>query len=69
MIAEEFVFDIGHVEQTLGWHPTRTNGEILYAAYDFYVKHKAELTASADALPAHRRPSRLGIIRLLKWIS
>jgi len=69
MIAEEFVFDTSHIEKKLGWHPTRTNGEILYAAYDFYVKHKKELEAAADSLPAHRRKSRLGIINLLKWIS
>ncbi len=69
MIAEEFVFDTHHVEKTLGWHPTKTNGEILYAAYDFYVKHKRQLEETADSLPAHRRKSRMGIIRLLKWIS
>ena len=69
MIAEEFVFDTTHIEQTLGWHPTKTNGEILYAAYDYYVKHKKELEETAESLPAHRRKSRMGIIRLLKWIS
>jgi UDP-glucose 4-epimerase len=67
MIAEEFVFDTTHLEQTLGWRPTKTNGEILYAAYDFYVTHKKEL--EDESLPAHRRKSRMGIIRLLKWIS
>lgn len=69
MIAEEFVFDTHHVEQTLGWRPTKTNGEILYAAYDYYVTHKTQLEAEAASLPAHRRKSRMGIIRLLKWIS
>jgi UDP-glucose 4-epimerase len=69
MIAEEFVFDTKHVERTLGWHPTKTNGEILYAAYDYYVKNKKELESSADSLPAHRRKSKLGIISFLKWIS
>jgi len=69
MIAEEFVFDTSHVEQTLNWHPTKTNGEILFAAYDFYVKHKQELEETADSLPAHRRKSRMGVIRILKWIS
>jgi UDP-glucose 4-epimerase len=69
MIAEEFVFDTAHVEKTLGWQPTKTNGEILYAAYDYYVKHKKELEDTAESLPAHRRKSRMGIIRLLKWIS
>jgi UDP-glucose 4-epimerase len=69
MIAEEFVFDTTHIEQTLGWHPTKANGEILYAAYDYYVKHKQELEDTAESLPAHRRKSRMGVIRLLKWIS
>jgi nucleoside-diphosphate-sugar epimerase len=69
MIAEEFVFDTTRVEKILGWQPTKTNGEILYAAYDYYVKHKAELEATADSLPAHRRKSRMGVIRLLKWVS
>jgi len=69
MIAEGFVFDTSHVESTLNWHPTKTNGEILYAAYDFYVKHKQELEDNAHSLPAHRRKSRMGIIRFLKWFS
>jgi len=69
MIAEEFVFDTTHAERTLNWHPTKTNGEILYSAYEYYVKHKKELEDTAESLPAHRRASRMGIIRLLKWIS
>ena len=69
MIAEEFVFDTSHLEKKIGWQPTKTNGEILYTAYDYYVKHKKELEAEAKYLPAHRRKSRQGVIRLLKWIS
>jgi len=69
MIAEEFVFDTSHVEKTLNWQPTKTNGEILFAAYDFYVKNKKMLEETAASLPAHRRKSRMGVIRILKWIS
>jgi nucleoside-diphosphate-sugar epimerase len=69
MIAEEFVFDTSRLEKTLGWQPTKTNGEVLFAAYDYYNKHKDELEANAAALPAHRRKARMGVIRLLKWIS
>ena len=69
MIAEEFVFDTSHLESTLGWQPTKTNGEILFTAYDYYVKHKDNIEANADSLPAHRRKARMGVIRLLKWIS
>jgi UDP-glucose 4-epimerase len=69
MIAEEFVFDTSHLEKTLGWQPTKTNGEILFTAYDYYVKNKDNIEANADQLPAHRRKARMGVIRLLKWIS
>ena len=69
MIAEEFVFDTSHLEKTLGWQPTKTNGEILFAAYDYYVKNKKRLEDEAESLPAHRRKSRMGVIRILKWIS
>jgi hypothetical protein len=69
MIAEEFVFDTTHVERTLKWQPTKTNGEILFAAYDYYVKHQQQLEETASSLPAHRRKARMGVIRILKWIS
>jgi UDP-glucose 4-epimerase len=69
MIAEEFVFDTSHVETTLDWHPTRNNGEILFEAYDYYVKHKKQLEDTAGSLSAHRRKSHMGVIRILKWIS
>src|ERR1700733_14346428 len=69
MIAEEFVFDTTHVEQTLDWHPTKTQGGSLFAAYDYYVKHQKEREDTAESLPAHRRKSRMGVIRLLKWVS
>ncbi|MEI9999631.1 MAG: NAD(P)-dependent oxidoreductase [Verrucomicrobiota bacterium] len=69
MIAEEFVFNTTHLEKTLGWQPTKTNGECLFAAYAYYEKHKHELEANAASLPAHRRKARMGVIRLLKWIS
>ena len=69
MIAEEFIFDTSHVERTLGWHPTKTNGEILYAAYEYYVRHRKALGASGHFLPAHRRRSHPGVIQVLRWLS
>lgn len=71
MIAEEFVFDTTHLEKTLGWQPSKTNGEILFTAYDYYVKNKDRIGIEAGnaSLPAHRRKARMGVIRLLKWIS
>jgi UDP-glucose 4-epimerase len=69
MIAEEFVFNTTHIKEKLNWRPTKTNGEILYTAYQYYIDNKKYIEEHADTLPAHRKASRLGIIRLLKWIS
>lgn len=69
MIAEEFVFDTNRIKEKLHWTPTKSNGEILFAAYDYYVQNKNFLETSAASLPAHRKASRMGIIKLLKWLS
>jgi UDP-glucose 4-epimerase len=69
MIAEEFVFDTSRIRHTLGWKPTKTNGEILYGAYKHYRDHKVFLDKNAASLPPHQRASRAGIIKLLKWLS
>jgi UDP-glucose 4-epimerase len=69
MIAEEFIFDTSHAEATLGWRSSKTNGEILYAAYDYYVRHRAALESSSDTLSAHRRRSRRGVLNVLRRIS
>ena len=69
MIASEFVFDTRHIKEELHWRPTRTNGEILYSAYEFYVKNKTDLESRKDSLSAHRKSSKQGIIKLLRWIS
>jgi nucleoside-diphosphate-sugar epimerase len=68
MIAESFEFDTQKIKTTLGWKPTRTNGEMLFEALDYYRAHRSELT-DPSTLSAHRQPARMGIIRLLKQLS
>jgi UDP-glucose 4-epimerase len=68
MIAESFVFDTRRIKQTLGWRPTATNGEMLFEAFDYYRVHCAALR-QAGSMSAHRRPARMGVIRLLKQLS
>jgi len=68
MIAESFVFDTSHIRNTLSWSPTLTNEEMLLRAYTYYFEHKTEIESRTDA-SAHRRGARMGIIRLLKWLS
>jgi len=68
MIASNFVFDTARARAALGWSPTLTNEEMLWRAYDHFARHRAEIAARRDG-SAHRRPARMGVIRLLKWLS
>lgn len=68
MIAEDFEFDTSKLRQATGWQPTMTNEEMLLEAYNDYRQNQAEIVARRDA-SVHRRPARMGIIRLLKWLS
>jgi UDP-glucose 4-epimerase len=68
MIAEDFAFDTTKIRQTLGWHPTLSNEEMLVRAYNYYAQQHDEIHARKN-VSAHSKPSSMGIIRLLKWIS
>jgi len=68
MIAESFVFDTTRIKRELSWSPTVTNGEMLFRAYDYYRLHRQDIDARSD-VSAHKRPARMGVIRLLKWMS
>lgn len=65
MIAEDFIFDTTKIKNKLNWQPTLTNGEMLYKAYDFFANEYK----GGEQLSSHRKPAKMGIIRILKWIS
>ncbi|MBX9698779.1 MAG: NAD(P)-dependent oxidoreductase [Acetobacteraceae bacterium] len=68
MIAEDFVFDTARIKAELGWRPTLTNAEMLWRAYEYYQRNRSEIAARTD-VSAHRQAARMGVIRLLKWVS
>jgi len=68
MIAEDFVFDTGKIKATLGWHPTLTNEQMLWRAYQYYAQNIGAIQ-SRTHVSAHRQAAKPGIIRLLKWMS
>ncbi len=68
MIAEDFLFDTSKIKSSLGWEPTVTNEEMLFRAYAYYAANREEIEARSAA-SAHRRTAKMGLIRLLKWIS
>ncbi len=68
MIAEDFVFDTSKIKEALGWRPTLTNEEMLWKAYSYYTANAVEIARRSQA-SAHRQAAKMGIIRLLKWLS
>jgi nucleoside-diphosphate-sugar epimerase len=68
MIAEDFVFDTSHIKEQLQWRPTLSNAEMLWRAYNYYHQNRREIEARKD-VSAHRQAAKMGVIRLLKWVS
>lgn len=68
MIAEDFMFDITKIRQTLGWQPTLTNEEMLVQAYRYYASRREEIGRRTE-VSAHSKAAPMGLIRLLKWVS
>jgi UDP-glucose 4-epimerase len=68
MIAEDFIFDTTKITQKLNWQPTLTNEEMLYKSYEYYRKNKQEIYSRTN-VAAHKKPAKMGIIKLLKWFS
>jgi nucleoside-diphosphate-sugar epimerase len=68
MIAEDFLFDTTKIKTLLGWRPTLTNEEMLLRAYQYYAENKREIERRKN-VSEHRRKAKMGVIRLLKWVS
>ena len=68
MIAEDFEFDTSRIKRELGWRPTLTNEQMLSRAYWYYLEN-CQRAQNWEDVSAHRQPARMGIIRLLKWVS
>ena len=68
MIAEDFAFDTTKIREAMGWQPTLSNEAMLIRAYEYYAAQREEIHARTN-VSAHSKPSSMGVIRLLKWIS
>lgn len=66
LISGNFVFDTSRIKNDLGWMPTRTNAEMLCEGYRYYAKSGAD---RSRGLSAHRQGAKMGILRLVKWLS
>lgn len=68
MIASTFIFDTSKVKSKLGFVPTRTNEEMLLYAYQFYHNNRKNIENRKN-VSAHNEVAKMGVIRLLKWLS
>ena len=68
MIAEDFSFDISKIKRELDWTPTLTNEEMLFRAYSYYRENRDEI-GNRTNVSAHKQSAKMGVIRLLKWVS
>ncbi len=68
MIASDFVFDTSRIKRDLDWQPTLTNQDMLARAYNAYVSERDAINAR-QAASAHRQAAKMGVIRVLKWMS
>lgn len=68
MITENFVFNTNRIKTELGWTPTMKNEDILWLAYQYYNNNFDEINKRTN-VSAHRQPAKMGIIKLLKWLS
>jgi nucleoside-diphosphate-sugar epimerase len=65
MIDKDFAFDTARVKAELGWRPTLNNSQMLYRAYAYYVEHLDGIKIG----DTNNARARMGVIRLLKWLS
>jgi nucleoside-diphosphate-sugar epimerase len=68
MIAEDFVFDTTRVKKELNWTPKLKNEDMLYKAYEYYHQHRSYIENRKDGA-AHKQAAKMGVIRILKWLS
>lgn len=68
MIASNFIFDTTKIKEKLKWHPTLTNEEMMLRAYNYYHQNKQEILHRKN-VSAHSSVAKMGIIRVIKWLS
>jgi nucleoside-diphosphate-sugar epimerase len=68
MLGQNFEFDTSKIKAELGWSPSRTNGEMLIEAFDWYMQHRGTL-GEYDGGAANLSRAKGGIIELIRLLS
>jgi len=68
MISSNFVFDTAKIRSNLGFSPTLSNEEMLFKSYRYYHENKDEIKSRKN-MSAHNVCAKMGVIKVLKWLS
>ena len=68
MIGKNFILDTSKIKAKLNWSPTLTNEEMLYRAYEYYIKNIKEFKNTTRCF-TNKHPAKIGVLRLLKLVS
>ena len=66
MYSKSLWFDLDHLAEAIGWVPRISNAEAMIDSYRWFLDHRA-LAAGSEGSSLHRRASRQGVLKLLKW--
>ncbi|MBD3321979.1 MAG: NAD-dependent epimerase/dehydratase family protein [Chitinivibrionales bacterium] len=67
ILSHDVWFDTKKAETMLGWKAKDSNIDMLTRAYTWYLAHEKELDKEVGT--THRKKVKLGIVKLVKWIS
>ncbi|MBD3345782.1 MAG: NAD-dependent epimerase/dehydratase family protein [Chitinivibrionales bacterium] len=67
ILSHDVWFDTAKARNMLGWKAKDSNVDMLTRAYHWYLEHEKELETAVGT--THRKKVKLGIIKLVKWIS
>lgn len=68
MISSSFIFDTSKIKNKLGFVPTLTNEEMLLKSYKYFHNNRQEIKHRKN-VSAHNQSTKMGVIRILKWLS
>jgi len=67
VLTADIWFNTAKAESMLGWKPRHGNTGMLTDAYRWYLKHAHEIKGQVGT--THRKSVKLGIIKVVKWLS
>lgn len=63
LYSESLWFDTTKAQTELGWHPTRSNAEMVIDSYEWYLANRGTL---ATGRSHHQSPVKMGVLGVLK---